>query len=79
MAEMERLLLRTIQSLSERRAADFATEFVRAAPADKEILLAGLEFENWLAESCREALGGVCFAPKQDAVGLGLGLALIPI
>ena len=64
MGEMEQLLLRTIRSVSERRAAEFATQFVRAAPADKEALLAGLEFENWLAESCTEALDEARIVPK---------------
>ena len=35
--------------------AYLAGEFARAASAEKEELLAALEFERWLADSCREA------------------------
>jgi hypothetical protein len=53
---MKRRILRLIQARAEAEAADLAAEFVRATGEEREAILAGLEFERWLAESCRECL-----------------------
>jgi len=34
---------------------DLAADLPYAAPEDREALQAGIEFERWLLESCREA------------------------
>ena len=47
-------ILRNIEAEARREAAHLAGEFARAASAEKEQLLAALEFERWLADSCRE-------------------------
>lgn len=50
------MILDRILRRSEREAAYLAGEFARAASEEKEQLLAALEIERWLAESCRECL-----------------------
>ena len=48
-----------VQKMRERalEEAEFlAGEFARAASEEKEAILAGLEFEKWLAEACLDAL-----------------------
>lgn len=55
--ELERwALLRRVRQRAEREARVLAGEFVRAAMADREAILAALETERWLAETCRECL-----------------------
>ena len=53
MKKLDDILIRTIQNLSEQRAANFAAKFVRASPEEMEGLLAALEIENWIVEICR--------------------------
>ena len=50
------MILDRIRRRAEREAAYLAGEFARAASEEKEQLLAALEIERWLAESCRECL-----------------------
>ena len=50
------VLLEAIQRRSERKVGLLAKELVYAASEDKEAILAGLEIERWLAETCRECL-----------------------
>ena len=42
------------RSLAEARL--LAGEFVRAASEEREAILAAMEFEKWLAQSCADAL-----------------------
>ena len=49
-------ILRLIEAKARLRTGQLAGQLVRAASTDKEELLAALEFERWLADSCREAL-----------------------
>ena len=51
----EDLILGSIEAEARREVAHLAGEFARAASAEKEELLAALEYERWLADSCREA------------------------
>ena len=46
------LLIEAIRQKSEREATHLAGEFARAASEDKEAILAELELEQWVAESC---------------------------
>ena len=48
-------LLRAIEAKAWREVERLAGEFARNPAADREAILAGLEFERWLAVSCREA------------------------
>ena len=50
------VLLEAIQHKSEREAARLSGQFARAASEDKEAILAELELERWVAQSCRECL-----------------------
>lgn len=49
-------LLEAICQRSEQEAACLAGEFARAASQDKEAILAALELEQWVAESCEICL-----------------------
>jgi len=45
-------MVRLIGEKAEKEAAYLAGEFARAASKDREDLLAALEYEKWLAETC---------------------------
>jgi len=47
--------LREIEEVSLREAAHLAGEFARAASAEREAILAQLEYDHWVAQGCREA------------------------
>ena len=47
--------LEQIRRRSLAEAEQLAGEFARAASEDREAILAALEFEKWLAQSCAEA------------------------
>lgn len=49
-------ILRGIRDRARAEAAHLAGEFARAASEEKETILAGLEFEKWLAESCEAVI-----------------------
>jgi len=49
-------ILRRTEAEARTEVAHLAGEFARAPSAEKEELLAALEYERWLADSCREAL-----------------------
>jgi hypothetical protein len=50
------VILRQIAARAQREVKHLAGEFARAASAEKEEILAALEFERWLADSCQEVL-----------------------
>ncbi len=50
-------IVRLIRARAQREVERLAGEFARAAAAEKEALLAALQTERWLAESCTDALG----------------------
>ena len=56
MVQIKQAILEEILRRSEAEAAVLASEFVRGAEQDREATLAALEFEQWMAESCRECL-----------------------
>lgn len=49
------LILRKMRERALEEAEFLSGEFARAASEEKEAILAGLEFEKWFAEACREA------------------------
>ena len=51
-------MLRIVEARALQEAQYLAGEFVRAASEDREAILAALEFEKWLACSCRCARDG---------------------
>lgn len=50
-------LLEAIRQRSEQEAAHLAGEFARAVSEEKEEILAALELEQWVTESCEICLG----------------------
>jgi len=46
-----------IEADARAKLAKLAGEFARAPSEEKEAILAGIEIERWLADSCREARG----------------------
>ena len=49
------LMLRRVRDRALEEARQLAGEFARAASEDREAILAGLEYERWLAEAAEEA------------------------
>ena len=52
MREDKNALLRAIEARAARRLGRLARELVRSRSEDKELILADLEFQRLLAESC---------------------------
>jgi len=52
------LLLAVMATRARRRTAQLAGDLARAESDDKELVLAELEFQRWLDESCRDCLFG---------------------
>ena len=50
------VLLKAIQHKSEREAARLSSQFAQAASEEKEAILAELELEQWVAQSCEVCL-----------------------
>jgi hypothetical protein len=49
--------IRQIQQNSRLRAGEFARQLAGSTSDKKEEILAGLEFEKWLADTCCQCLG----------------------
>jgi hypothetical protein len=49
------LALRVVETRARTRLGKLAGELARAPSEEKEDILAGIEFERWLADSCRDA------------------------
>jgi hypothetical protein len=56
MGELKDQIIALIQYKAEQDAAELAGEFARTASEEKEEILAALEFEKWLAETCAVCL-----------------------
>ena len=56
MVQIKDQIIRIIQTDAGARVASLATELVHSEPQEKEAILAGLEFEKWLEQCCRECL-----------------------
>ncbi len=48
------LLIRVIRQRARRRAGELACALIRARPEAREMVLAELQFQQWLQESCRQ-------------------------
>ena len=62
MTSVRALLIEDIEERASRRIGQLAGELVRARSDEKEVILAQLQFEHWLADSCRE-----CLQSRSDA------------
>ena len=49
-------IIQAIDHNSTAKVSELAGEFVHAAPQEKEAILAGIDFEKWLAETSQECL-----------------------
>jgi hypothetical protein len=58
MQTVKERVVRVIEARARRRTGQLAGQLVRAAPVDREGILAELELERWLAEACQDALLG---------------------
>ena len=57
MTDLKDQIVRLIQQDAARKVADFAGQLIRAKPEEKEQILAGLDFERWLEQTCQKCLG----------------------
>lgn len=53
MKMLKERMLGAIEARARRRAGALSRELAGAESAEKEAIRAGLEFERWLADSCR--------------------------
>ena len=49
-------MIRLIEADAREKVAAFSVVFARAPSEDKETFLAAMEFERWVADTCRESL-----------------------
>lgn len=58
MANWKDEIIRRIGENAWRTAGRLSRQYVNAPSQDREAIMAGIEFEKWLAESCAECLEG---------------------
>jgi hypothetical protein len=56
MGELKDRIVRLIEQNAARKVSDLSGEYVRAKPAEKEVIQAAIDIERWLSESCQECL-----------------------
>jgi hypothetical protein len=52
------MLIRVIERRAQRCVGQLSCQMVRAAEADRENVLDEMQFQRWLAETCRDCLYG---------------------
>ena len=57
MGELKNRIVRLIEQDAAKKVAQLSGEFVRAKSGQKEVILAGIEVERYVAQSCQECLG----------------------
>jgi hypothetical protein len=57
MGELKDRIIRLIEQNAAKKVSDLAGEYVRAESGQKEAIIAAIEVERYLAESCQECLG----------------------
>ena len=57
MGELKDRIIRLIEQNAAKKVSDLAGEYVRAKPEEKEAIIAGIEVERFVVESCQECLG----------------------
>ena len=58
MRNLKDLILAAMAARARRRTAQLACDLARVDSDEKELVLAELEFQRWLDESCRDCLFG---------------------
>ena len=56
MSKLKDQLIRLIEADSRKKVAAFSIAFARAPSEEKETFLAAMEFERWMADTCRDCL-----------------------
>ena len=56
MNQLKRCILRIIGQKAAARAAALSREYIKANPEDREAIVAGIDFERWLSETCELCL-----------------------
>jgi hypothetical protein len=56
MTKLQDQILRIIQQNAARKVGLLANRYVRASPAEKEAIQAGIQIERWLSETCQDCL-----------------------
>jgi len=56
MTQWKDRIIRCIEQNARQRAATLASSYLRARPEEREAIMAGIEYERWLADTCRECL-----------------------
>jgi hypothetical protein len=57
MGELKDELVQLAQQNAQRKTAEFAVAYMGAESEEKQTLVAAMEIERWLAETCRLCLG----------------------
>lgn len=56
--DTKHMLIRVIERRAQRRLGQLSCRMVRADEADRENVLDEMQFQRWLAETCRDCLYG---------------------
>ena len=56
MIKLKNMMLGVIRHNAVGNIAELSDQYIHSAPDEKEAILAGIDFEGWLAEVCRECL-----------------------
>ncbi|MHC4116702.1 MAG: hypothetical protein ACYSWO_04260 [Planctomycetota bacterium] len=56
MNTIKRQMLRQVAQRAAARAAALSRQYIKAAPEDREAIMAGIRFEKWLSQTCRFCL-----------------------
>jgi hypothetical protein len=56
MSKLKDQIVRLIEQDARARVAALASSYPHAKPEEREEIMAGIEFERWLAETCRICL-----------------------
>jgi len=56
MGELKDRIVRIIEQNAAKKVSDLSGEYVRAKPAEKEVIQAAIDVERWLSESCQDCL-----------------------
>lgn len=56
MTEWKKRMLWRIEQNARQKVAKLASSYLRARPEEREAIMAGIEVERWLADTCREGL-----------------------
>ena len=56
MGELKDRIVRLIEQNAAKKVSELSGEYIRAKPAEKEVIQTAIDIERWLSESCQECL-----------------------